>query len=305
MTLLLVDKRPPRRRFASHRGAAPAAVGGDIARPVRRAAAIAQAFAQTTTGGATSPSGGLGAQLNLMSGEAINAGGTAFGMACYLAAAVCFGLGVWALWQSRQPQNRETGYVGRGIAGLVLCGLFATAGVWIGKASMTASGNAATINDTSGHGALRRHRQLTLTCARQHGQSLPRCWQAAPLRSAFHVPHIPAPDNQQSAPVSVVSRGNGSLAASPPGVALARFRSPSLTPARVSCCGSARCASLDVLARPYRSVAAFLVAAAPADALAAARLHRCSGSTRASGDPGLRDRHLASRPGDRDRWLLG
>jgi len=105
---------------------------------------VAQAFAQT----ATSPTGGLGAQLNTMAGEAINAGGTAFGGVCYLAAIVCFGLGTWALWQSRQPQNRETGYVGRGVAGLVLCGLFATAGVWINKASVTASGGNATINDT-------------------------------------------------------------------------------------------------------------------------------------------------------------
>jgi hypothetical protein len=100
--------------------------------------------------GATSPTGGLGDQLNTMSSEAINSGGTAFGMACYLAAAVCFGLGVWALWQSRQPQNRETGYVGRGVAGLVLCGLFATAGVWINKASVTASGGNASINDSPG-----------------------------------------------------------------------------------------------------------------------------------------------------------
>lgn len=105
---------------------------------------VAQALAQS----ATSPTGGLGAQVVTMSGEGINAGGNAFTMGCYLAAALCFGLGVWALWQSRQPQNRETGYVGRGIAGLVLCGLFATAGVWIGKASVTASGGNATVNDT-------------------------------------------------------------------------------------------------------------------------------------------------------------
>ena len=97
---------------------------------------------------ATSPTGGLGAQLNTMSGEAINSGGTVFGMGCYLAAATCFGFGVWALWQSRQPQHRETGYVGRGLAGLVLCGLFATAGVWIGKAAVTASGGNATVNTT-------------------------------------------------------------------------------------------------------------------------------------------------------------
>jgi hypothetical protein len=97
---------------------------------------------------ATSPAGGLGAQMNTMSSEATNAGSLAFGAGCYLAAALCFGFGVWALWQSRQPQNRETGYVGRGIAGLVLCGLFATAGVWINKASISASGGASTVNNT-------------------------------------------------------------------------------------------------------------------------------------------------------------
>ncbi len=107
-------------------------------------AAVGQAFAQAA---ATSPTGGLGAQMNLISSEALNSGSTAFGMACYLAATVCFGLGVWALWQSRQPQNRETGNIGKGIAGLVLCGLFATAGVWINKASVTASGGQASIND--------------------------------------------------------------------------------------------------------------------------------------------------------------
>lgn len=106
------------------------------------------AFAGHAFAQATSPTGGLGAQINTMSSEAINSGGEFFGMGCYLAAAVCFGLGVWALWQSRQPQNRESGHIGRGLAGLVLCGLFATAGVWINKASVTASGGNATINTT-------------------------------------------------------------------------------------------------------------------------------------------------------------
>jgi hypothetical protein len=96
---------------------------------------------------AASPAGGIGAQLNTMSGEAINAGGTGFGMAAYIAAALCFIAGAWALWQSRQPQNRESGHVARGVAGLVLCGLLATAGVWINKAAVSASGGNATIND--------------------------------------------------------------------------------------------------------------------------------------------------------------
>jgi hypothetical protein len=129
-----------KRCFASLRGRLLAAIAGGFA--------VGFAYAGHALAQASSPSGGIGAQLNTISGEAINSGGTAFGMACYLAAAVCFGLGVWALWQSRQPQNRETGHVGRGLAGLVLCGLFATAGVWINKASITASGGNATINTT-------------------------------------------------------------------------------------------------------------------------------------------------------------
>lgn len=97
---------------------------------------------------AASPAGSLGAQMNLMSSEAINAGGTGFGAAAYIAAGLCFLFGVWALWQSRQPQNREGGYIAKGAAGLVLCGLFATMGVWINKASITASGGNATITNT-------------------------------------------------------------------------------------------------------------------------------------------------------------
>lgn len=112
------------------------------------ALALGLGFAGHAFAQATSPTGGLGAQVNTMSSEGLNAGSTAFGMACYLAAAVCFFFGVWAMWQSRQPQNRETGYVGRGIAGLALCGLFATGGVWINKAAISATGANATINTT-------------------------------------------------------------------------------------------------------------------------------------------------------------
>ncbi len=140
----------------------PAAAGQEIALVQRRRLSVlertllAVPFAATSVLGfagyamaqATSPTGGLGAQVNTMTSEGLNAGSLAFEAACYLAAAGCFLFGVWALWQSRQPQNRETGYVGRGFAGLVLCGLFATAGVWINKASISASGGAATINTT-------------------------------------------------------------------------------------------------------------------------------------------------------------
>jgi hypothetical protein len=101
------------------------------------------ALAQTA---ATAPSGGLGAQANAMSGELQSAGGTAFSVACYMLAAITFAFGAWSIWQSRQPQNRETGYLTRGLVGLVLCGVFATSGVWINKAAMSASGGNATIN---------------------------------------------------------------------------------------------------------------------------------------------------------------
>jgi hypothetical protein len=137
---------PNQASFSFKRGAAE--LGRKVMPAVFLAFGGALAFAGHAMAQATSPTGGLGAQLNTMSSEATNSGSEAFGMACYLAAAVCFGFGVWALWQSRQPQNRESGHIGRGIAGLVLCGLFATAGVWIGKASITASGGAATVNTT-------------------------------------------------------------------------------------------------------------------------------------------------------------
>ena len=126
----------------------PAFVPGKVLAAIAGGVALGFACAGQVLAQATSPAGGIGAQLNTMSGEAINSGGTAFGMACYIAAAVCFIAGAWALWQSRQPQHRETGYVGRGVAGLVLCGLLATAGVWINKASITASGGNATITTT-------------------------------------------------------------------------------------------------------------------------------------------------------------
>ena len=108
----------------------------------------AAAFAQGGTA-ATSPTGGIGEQLNLLSGEAINSGGTAGGMAMYGAALLTFIAGVWAIWKSRQPQNREGGHMAMGVAGLVLCGLFATGGTWINKAAISASGGAATANGTT------------------------------------------------------------------------------------------------------------------------------------------------------------
>ena len=139
-----------------HNKSVPAALSRLHALTARRGRALAVAavglsgvfgFAGHALAQAASPAGGLGAQANLLSGEAVNAGGTAFSAGCYIAAAVCFFFGVWAAWQSRQPQNRETGYVGRAMAGLVLCGLFASAGVWINKASVSASGGAATVTD--------------------------------------------------------------------------------------------------------------------------------------------------------------
>ena len=105
--------------------------------------AISGAFAQ-----AASQTGTLGAQLNQMSSEAIDSGGTALGMVAYVAALICFVGGVWALWQSRQPRNRESGRIAMGAAGLVLCGLFVMMPQWINKAAHSTAGADATINNT-------------------------------------------------------------------------------------------------------------------------------------------------------------
>ena len=100
-----------------------------------------KAFAQAANG--------IGGQVGTMAQEATTAGGNIGSMAMYLAALLCLIAGAWSLWQSRQPQNREGGKVAMGLAGIVLCGLFATGGVWIGKAAQTASGGAATITGTN------------------------------------------------------------------------------------------------------------------------------------------------------------
>lgn len=139
MNITLLNKAVPVRAVPRRlRLAASAGLAG-----VGSLALSGAAFAQ-----ATSPAGGIGAQLKLMSGEAIDSGGTTAGMAMYAAALIVFVGAGWALWKSRQPQNRESGYVGMGIAGLVLCGLFATGGTWINKAAMSTGGVAATVSST-------------------------------------------------------------------------------------------------------------------------------------------------------------
>ena len=101
------------------------------------------------TGTAYAQSSTIGSQVGTMAQEATTAGGNLGSMAMYVAALICLVGGAWALWQSCQPQNREGGKVAMGLAGIVLCGLFATGGVWIGKAAQTASGGAATITGTN------------------------------------------------------------------------------------------------------------------------------------------------------------
>ena len=101
------------------------------------------------TGTAYAQSSTIGSQVGTMAQEATTAGGNLGSMAMYVAALICLVGGAWALWQSRQPQNREGGKVAMGLAGIVLCGLFATGGVWIGKAAPTASGGSATITGTN------------------------------------------------------------------------------------------------------------------------------------------------------------
>ena len=99
---------------------------------------------------ATPSTAGIGAQMQNIAQEGSTTGGFVASMAMYVGALICFVGGVWALWQSRQPQNRESGRVAMGAAGIVLCGLLVTGGTWINKAANTASGGAANISSTAG-----------------------------------------------------------------------------------------------------------------------------------------------------------
>lgn len=92
----------------------------------------------------------IGAQVGTMATEFSTMGGFAASTAMYVAALICFIAGVWYLWQSRQPENRESGKVAAGVAGLVLTGLFISGGHWITLASQTASGVAPGISGTAG-----------------------------------------------------------------------------------------------------------------------------------------------------------
>jgi hypothetical protein len=105
--------------------------------------ASASAFAQAA-------GGTIGAQVDTMAQEFSTAGGTAASTAMYVGALITFVFGAWYLWQSRQPENRETGKVAAGMAGLVLTGLLVTGGAWINKAAETATGTAASISSTAG-----------------------------------------------------------------------------------------------------------------------------------------------------------
>jgi len=102
-------------------------------------AAYAQAAGQT-----------LGAQVQNIAKEFSTAGGFAGSTAMYVAALVTFVAGVWFLWQSRQPENRENGKVAAGLTGLVLTGLFVAGGSWIQKASYTTTGAGAKVSNQAG-----------------------------------------------------------------------------------------------------------------------------------------------------------
>lgn len=92
----------------------------------------------------------LGAQVQSIATEFSTAGGFAGSTAMYVAALVTFIAGVWFLWQSRQPENRESGKVAAGLTGLVLTGLFVAGGSWIQKASYTTTGQGAKVTDKAG-----------------------------------------------------------------------------------------------------------------------------------------------------------
>jgi len=80
-----------------------------------------------------------------MATEFSTAGGFAGSTAMYVAALVCF-IVAFGICAVASPENRESGKVAAGLAGLVLTGLFVAGGAWINKAAQTTSGGAATIS---------------------------------------------------------------------------------------------------------------------------------------------------------------
>ena len=116
--------------------------------PLLAATAVGTLATLASTG--AEAAGTIGAQLGTMAQEGSTAAGTISSTAMYVGALICFIGGVWAIWQGRQPQNREGGKMALGLAGLVLCGLFVTGGTWIGKAAQSTTGSAASISDQAG-----------------------------------------------------------------------------------------------------------------------------------------------------------
>jgi hypothetical protein len=94
---------------------------GKVLATIAGGGAVGFAYAGHALAQASSPSGGIGAQLNTISGEAINSGGTAFGMACYLAAAVCFSLGVWALCGRAASRRTAKPAMSAGVSPALCC----------------------------------------------------------------------------------------------------------------------------------------------------------------------------------------
>ena len=126
-----------------------------LSRKLKSVLAAASAVSVAALAGASSAfaqaaGGTIGAQVQTMAQEFSTAGGFAASTAMYVGALICFVAGAWFLWQSRQPENRESGKVAAGISGLVLTGLLVTGGAWINKAAQTTTGGAATISNTAG-----------------------------------------------------------------------------------------------------------------------------------------------------------
>ncbi|MCW2318909.1 hypothetical protein M2322_004478 [Rhodoblastus acidophilus] len=121
----------------SHRFAPVAAVGAALALSAH--GALAQQAGNT-----------IGGQVQTMAQEFSTTGGFVGSTAMYIASLICFVFGAWAFWQSRQAENRDSGMIAKGLAGLVLCGLFVTGGSWINKAAQTSTGTDAAISSTAG-----------------------------------------------------------------------------------------------------------------------------------------------------------
>jgi hypothetical protein len=92
---------------------------------------------------------GLGAQVQATSNDATSALAFVGSGGMYVGALFFLILGVIKLRSAFDPNTRDPGTIGFAAASIVLCGILAGGGSWVGKASQSTTGGAATVTSTN------------------------------------------------------------------------------------------------------------------------------------------------------------